>query len=166
MTDSSEIVTWRSSLDEVMQALTTVGTPLKPPKDIPLLDAEQVQAAISGRILAMDADAALSLAATAAPLAGEDLIGIPIEITGGEFMPSNKKGPGFYMLLAYRNLADGNIGLISTGSNTVMSQLARRLCEDGPWPTPPIQWARREQATDAGGYPEWLEPVPAEDPAD
>ena len=156
---STELVSWRPPLDEVQLALTAPGQQLQVPDGMALLDADQVQAAIASRILELDVDAALGGAATAAPLDGEDMIGAgPIEITGGEFMPSGiKNGPGFYMLLAVRRLGDGSEALVSTGAHTIMSQLARRMCEGGPWPTPPVEWMQREEATPSGGRPQWLE---------
>ena len=157
---STDLTVWRPSFDEVSAALNTVGgKPLAAPKDLPLLDGEQVQAAIAGRILALDPDAALN-GATDGPLSGPDLIGIPIQLTGGEFMPSNvKSGPGFYMLLTFERLDDGSVGMVSTGAHTVMAQMARRLCQDGPWPTPPVIWCQRQEPTPSGGRPEWLEPA-------
>lgn len=156
---STEIVSWRPSFEDVEAALQSPGQQLAPPTEN-MLDAEQIQAAIAGRILALDADAALSFAATAGPLDGTDLLDVPIELTGGEFMPSGiKNGPGFYMLLTFRRLTDGSEGMVSTGAVTVMSQLARRLCEGGPWPTPPVVWKERDEPTASGGRPQWLEPV-------
>ena len=156
---STEIVSWRPSLDEVQLALTSTDQQLAVPDGLTLLDADQVQAAIASRILELDADAALGGAATAAPLDGQDLVDQgPLEITGGEFMPSGiKNGPGFYMLLTVRRLSDGSEALVSTGAHTVMSQLARRMCEGGPWPTPPVLWQQRDEPTPAGGRPQWLE---------
>lgn len=156
---STEIVTWRPALDEVQLALTSTDMQLAPPDGMQLLDADQVQAAIASRILELDVDAALGGAATAAPLDGEDMVQAgPLEITGGEFMPSGiKNGPGFYMLLSVRRLSDGSEALVSTGAHTVMSQLAKRMCEGGPWPTPPVLWLQRDEPTPAGGRPQWLE---------
>jgi hypothetical protein len=157
----TELVSWRPELEEVQLALTTPGSQLAAPDGMGMLDADQVQAAIAGRILELDADAALSGAATAAPLDGEDMVNAgPIEITGGEFLPSGiSNGPGFYMLLSVRRLGDGSEALVSTGAHTVMSQLARRMCEGGPWPSPPVLWAQRAEPTAAGGRPQWLELV-------
>lgn len=163
---STQIVSWRPDVAAVEQALQTPGSQLAPPSDLPLLDADQVQAAIAGRILQLDPDEALSAAATAGPLDGSDLIDKPIEITGGEFMPSGiKTGPGFYFLLTFRNLTDGTEGMVSTGAHTVMAQLARRMAENGPWPTPPVVWKQRDEPTASGGRPQWLEVV-ASMPAD
>ena len=157
---STEIVSWRPKLEDVQLALTSPDSPLEMPEGMAFLDAEQVQAAIASRILELDVDAALSGAATANPLDGEDMVGAgPLEIVGGEFLPSTKKGPGFYMLLHVRKLGDGWEGLVSTGAHTVMTQLARRMAEGGPWPTPPVQWMQREEPTPSGGRPQWLELV-------
>lgn len=158
---STELVSWRPAYDDVVLALTTAGEQIRVPEGMQLLDADQVQAAIASRILELDVDAALAGAATAAPLDGEDMVGAgPLEIIGGEFMPSGiKNGPGFYMLLHVRRLSDGSEALVSTGAHTIMSQLARRMCEGGPWPTPAVTWLQREEATPAGGRPQWLELV-------
>lgn len=155
---STEIVQWRPPTEELVKALTTPGYRLEAPDEM-MPDAEAVQAAISARVLALDPDAALTAAATAGPLDGTDLIGIPIEITDGIVMPSTNQGPGFYYLLAFRRLDTGEEGMVSSGANTVMSQLAKRVGDGGPWPTPPVVWCQRDKPTPSGGRPEWLEPA-------